>query len=138
MEILGRNYTPDVAMLERIVSKLNDKFDPNEIYHHTTGGEEMFEGVYQVTKDDKESWYISFMGNVVFTGGMISVDYEECQDKDYVTLEKKNENKIFMLAVSSTISYIKDFITLVSLMDVSKKNMNEWVDILKKGLDNEI
>ena len=72
-----------------------------------------------------------------YTGGIYGNDYEDCQDEDYVTLEPKNEQKIFMLAVSGTIGFIKNFMTLVSFMDVSEKNMMEWIEILKKGLDNE-
>lgn len=137
MKILGRNYTPDVEMLERIVTKLNGKFDPHDVFHHSSNDMEMFEGEYNVTSDDMESWCIKFMGKVVFYGGIYGNDYSDCQDEDYITLEPKNEQKIFMLAVSGTIDYIKNFMTLVSFMDVSEKNMTEWIDILKKGLDNE-
>lgn len=137
MKIVGRNYTPDVEMLERIVTKLNGKFDPHDVFHHSSADAEMFEGEYNVTSDDKESWCIKFMGNVIFYGGICGAFYSDCQDDEYVTLEPKNEQKIFMLAVSGTIDYIKNFMTLVSFMDVSEKNMTEWIDILKKGLDNE-
>lgn len=137
MKIVGRNYTPDVAMLERVITKLNEKFDPHDVFHHQANNIEMFEGEYNVTSDDLESWCIKFMGNIIFTGGIYGNDYEDCQDEDYVTLEPKNEQKIFMLAVSGTIGFIKNFMTLVSFMDVSEKNMTEWIEILKKGLDNE-
>ena len=34
---------PDFDMINRIVDKLNSKFDPNDAYHHSNAETEMFE-----------------------------------------------------------------------------------------------
>lgn len=125
-------------MLERIVTKLNTKFDPHDIFGCGSPDAKMFEGEYNVTSDDKEMWRIKFFGSTIFYGGVSGCSYGDCQDENYITLEPKNEQKIYMLVVSSTIEFIKNFMNIVSFMDVSEKNMTEWIEILKGGLKSKL
>ena len=117
---------PDFDMINRIVDKLNSKFDPND--------------AYQMKIDDKrrEAWQIVFMGHhTVASGSFFGFDYSDCQEEEYITLEGKNERKIYMLAVSNTVNVITKFIEFISMSDTSYQNKKKWIDTLKKGLEDE-
>lgn len=93
---------PDFDMINRIVDKLNSKFDPNDAYHHSNAESEMFE--FQMKIDDKrrEAWQIVFMGHhTVASGSFFGFDYSDCQEEEYITLEGKNERKIYIMIVTS-------------------------------------
>ena len=129
---------PDLEMVERIIDKLNSKFDPHDAYHHSNAESEMFE--FQMKTDDKrrEAWQIVFMGtHTVASGSYFGFDYSDCQEEEYITLEAKNERKIFMLAVTNTINVITKFIEFISLSDTSYQNKQRWIDTLKKGLEDD-
>lgn len=130
--------TPDFDMINRIVDKLNSKFDPHDVYHHSDVESEMFE--FQMKTDDKrrEAWQIVFMGHyTVASGSFFGLDYSDCQEEEYITLESKNEMKILMLATSNTINVITKFIDYISMSDASIQNKKKWIDTLKKGLEEE-
>lgn len=129
---------PDFDMINRIVDKLNSKFDPNDAYHHSNAESEMFE--FQMKIDDKrrEAWQIVFMGHhTVASGSFFGFDYSDCQEEEYITLEEKNERKIYMLAVSNTVNVITKFIEFISMSDTSYQNKKKWIDTLKKCLEDE-
>lgn len=65
------------------------------------------------------------------------LDYSDCQEEEYITLEGKNERKIYMLAVSNTVNVITKFIEFISMSDTSYQNKKKWIDTLKKGLEDE-
>lgn len=100
------NITPDFNMIHRVVDQLNEKFDPTQAYHHSSSEAEMFEFTYKTDNVRREAWAITFLGHVVVGGSEFGLDYSECQEDNYITLETKNERKIFMLAVNETINYI--------------------------------
>ncbi len=134
----GETIIPDLEMVERIIDKLNSKFDPHDAYHHSDSVSEMFE--FQLKTDDKrrEAWQIVFMGtHTVVSGSFFGYDYSDCQEEEYITLEAKNERKIFMLAVNETINVITKFIEYIALSDASEQNKQKWISILKKGLEEE-
>lgn len=134
----GKTIMPDLEMVERIIDKLNSKFDPHDVYHHSDSVSEMFE--FQLKTDDKrrEAWQIVFMGtHTVVSGSFFGYDYSDCQEEEYITLEAKNERKIFMLAVNETINVITKFIEYIALSDASEQNKQKWISILKKGLEEE-
>ena len=125
---------PDMEMALRIVDKLNEKFDPTELFHHGNS-KEMFEFHYQSDGMKREAWSITFLGRTVISGGEFGLDYSECQDESYLTLESRNEQKIFMLAVSNAVKYIDNFVQYVALSDTSIQNKQKWIDMLKKGME---
>lgn len=129
------NVKPDLDMIIRVVDELNQKFDPTESYHHSTTGSEMFEFTFQSDNIRREAWVITFFGHVVVSGSEFGLDYTECQEENYLTLEIKNEKKIFMLAVNATINYINKFISLVALSGASEQNKQKWISMLKKGIE---
>lgn len=131
----GENITPDFDMKDRIIDKLNQMFDPTELYHHSTPGTEMFEFKFQSDNIRREAWAITFFDHVVVSGSEFGLDYSECQEEGYITLETKNEKKIFMLAVNATIDYISKFINLVALSGASEQNKQKWISMLKKGVE---
>ncbi len=129
---------PDFEMMERIIGELNEKFDPKEMYHHSSNRTEMFE--FQFKSDDKrrEAWQIVFMGvHTVLSGGQFGFDYEDCQEEEYLTLEAKNERKILMLAVNGTINIIDNFISYVAFSDASVFNKQKWISTIKKSMEEE-
>lgn len=132
------NIKPDLEMVERIIDGLNTKFDPQDLYHHSNNESEMFE--FQMKTDDKrrEAWQIVFMGHyTVASGSFFGYDYSDCQEEEYITLEAKNERKIFMLAVNGAIEVITNFIQYVAFSDASEQNKRKWIETLKKGLEEE-
>lgn len=130
----GETIISDTEMITRVVDRLNDKFDSKEVYHHGSSDSEMFEFHMRIDNIRREAWEITFMGHTVISGSDYGLDYEGCQEEDYITLEPKNEEKIFILAVTNTINYIENFIRLVAISDASNKNKEKWIDILKDGL----
>lgn len=74
------------------------------------------------------------MGQTIISGGEFGLDYSECQDESYLTLESRNEQKIFMLAVNGTINHIDKLIQYVALSDTSNQNKQKWIGELKKGI----
>lgn len=134
----GKMVIPDLEMVERIIDELNSKFDPQDAYHHSNADSEMFE--FQLKTDDKrrEAWQIVFMGvYTVASGSFFGYDYSDCQEEEYITLESKNERKILMLAVAETINVITKFIEYVALSNASEQNKQNWINILKRGLEEE-
>lgn len=129
------NVKPNLDMIIRVVDELNQKFDPTESYHHSASGSEMFEFKFQSDNIRREAWAITFFGHVVVSGSELGLDYSECQEEEYLTLETKNEKKIFMLAVNSTINYISKFINLMALSGASEQNKQKWISMLKKGIE---
>lgn len=138
MYLIGKDkmIVPDLEMVERIIDKLNSKFDPLDMYHHSNADSEMFE--FQLKIDDKrrEAWQIVFMGNyTVVSGSFFGFDYSDCQEEEYITLEMKNEQKIFMLAVTETINIISKFIQYIAVSEASEQNKRNWIETLKKGIE---
>lgn len=134
----GKVIMPDLEMVERIIDELNSKFDPQDAYHHSNADSEMFE--FQLKTDDKrrEAWQIVFMGvHTVASGSFFGYDYSDCQEEEYITLESKNERKILMLAVAETINVITKFIEYAALSNASEQNKQNWINILKRGLEEE-
>lgn len=134
----GKVIMPDLEMVERIIDELNSKFDPHDAYHHSNADSEMFE--FQLKTDDKrrEAWQIVFMGvYTVASGSFFGYDYSDCQEEEYITLESKNERKILMLAVVETINVITKFIEYAALSNASEQNKQNWINILKRGLEEE-
>lgn len=134
----GKVIMPDLEMVERIIDELNSKFDPQDAYHHSNADSEMFE--FQLKTDDKrrEAWQIVFMGvYTVASGSFFGYDYSDCQEEEYITLESKNERKILMLAVAETINVITKFIEYAALSNASEQNKQNWINILKRGLEEE-
>ena len=131
----NENIKPDLDMIQRVVDKLNEKFDPTESYHHSNSETEMFEFTFKTDNVRREAWAITFLGHTVVGGSEFGLDYSECQEKEYITLETKNETKIFMLAVNGTINYISRFIELVSLSGSSNQNKQKWIQMLQRGLE---
>jgi len=131
----NENVKPDFEMINRIVDELNEKFDPTESYHHSSAEKEMFEFTYQTDNIRREAWAITFMGHVVVSGSEFGLDYSECQEENYITLETKNERKIFMLAVNGTINYITSFVELVALSGASEQNKHKWASLLENGIE---
>lgn len=134
----GKVIMPDLEMVERIIDELNSKFDPQDAYHHSNADSEMFE--FQLKTDDKrrEAWQIVFMGvHTVASGSFFGYDYSDCQEEEYITLEAKNERKILMLAVAETINVITKFIEYAALSNASEQNKQNWINILKRGLEEE-
>lgn len=132
---LQREVKPDMDMVERIIKKLNEKFDPNDMYHHSSAATEMFEFQYHTDSHKREAWQIVFMGHyTVVSGGSFGLDYDDCFNEDYLFLNAKNERKIFMLAVNGAITVISNMMKFMAFSDVSEKNKQEWIDTLKKGI----
>mgnify|MGYP003094249990 CR=1 FL=1 len=125
---------PDMEMVGRIIDKLNEKFDPTESYHHSSADTEMFEFHYQTDGMKREAWGITFLGQTVISGSEFGLDYSECQEESYLTLESRNEQKIFMLAVNGAINHIDKLIQYVALSDTSNQNKQKWIGELKKGI----
>lgn len=125
---------PDMEMVSRIIDKLNEKFDPTESYHHSNVDTEMFEFHYQTDGMKREAWSITFLGQTVISGSEFGLDYSECQEESYLTLESRNEQKIFMLAVNGVINHIDKLIQYVALSDTSNQNKQKWIGELKKGI----
>lgn len=137
MKIAERNYKPDVEVLERIVEKLNKKFDPYDSYGVLVSpNRKMFEGVYAVAGSEMEAWSITCCKVSIFSGGKKPA-YKSCQEEGYITLEAKNERAVYLLAESAAINHIKSMMKIVSLMNVSNKNKLEWIDILKSNLEED-
>jgi len=131
------NYEHKIRMLQEIVDELNGKFDPFDLYHHKqNGGDEMFEGHYSTSGTKGEKWNITFMGIPVITGGDLD-EMSEVWEDNYIRLEEKNRMKISILAESNTVCVIRDLITLFANSAASVKNKNEWLSIMKKGIENE-
>ena len=92
---------PDMEMVGRIIDKLNEKFDPTETHHHSNADSEMFEFHYKTDGMKREAWSITFMGHTIISGGEFGLDYSECQDESYLTLESRNEQTIqFSILIS--------------------------------------
>lgn len=132
-----KNVYPDFEMIERIVEKLNEKFDPHNAYDDDTVDSKMFEFQYKTDSKDREAWRIVFMGTFpVVSGSLFGLDYydyEGCQDGDYISLESKNELKIQMLAESKAINIIKKIVTLISVSNISKSNKEDIYKIVSKN-----
>ena len=126
---------PDMEMVSRIIDRLNEKFDATESYHHSSVDTEMFEFHYQTDGMKREAWSITFMGHTVISGGEFGLDYSECQDESYLTLESHNEQKIFMLAVSNAVNYISKMIDYIALSDTSDQNKKRWFETIKKNIE---
>ena len=124
---------PDMEMVGRVLDALNEKFDPTEVYHHKHSTE-MFECHIRTDGMKREEWEITFLGKRVLTGGEFGIDYSECQDEKYLTLETHNEQKILMLATNGAINYISDMMQYFAFSNASNQNKQKWADILKKGL----
>ena len=127
----------EAEVLESIVEELNSKFDPENMFHYSFNGNKMFEGHYHTGGVLAEAWEIKFLGFNVFTGGSSGNGMNECQSEDYVTLESKNKRKIYMIAVSNTIKMIENLVTFFAHSNASYKNKNEWITIMKKGIEDE-
>ena len=125
---------PDMEMVSRIIDRLNEKFDATESYHHSSVDTEMFEFHYQTDGMKREAWSITFLGQTVISGSEFGLDYSECQEESYLTLESHNEQKIFMLAVNGAINHIDKLIQYVALSDTSNQNKQKWIGELKKGI----
>lgn len=126
---------PDIEMVHRIIERLNEKFDPTESYHHSNSDTEMFEFHFKTDGMRREAWEITFLGKTVVSGGSFGLDYSECQDDSYLTLESKNEQKIFMLAVNGAVDVINKFIQYTSLSDTSAMNKRKWMETIKKSIE---
>lgn len=126
---------PDMEMVGRIIDKLNEKFDPTETHHHSNADSEMFEFHYKTDGMKREAWSITFMGQTIISGGEFGLDYSECQDESYLTLESRNEQKIFMLAVNNAIQHIDKLVNYVALSDTSDYNKQKWIGTLKKSIE---
>ena len=114
---------PDMEMVGRIIDKLNEKFDPTETHHHSNADSEMFEFHYKTDGMKREAWSITFMGQTIIS------------DESYLTLESRNEQKIFMLAVNNTIQHIDKLVNYVALSDTSDYNKQKWIGTLKKSIE---
>ena len=128
-------YQPDINVGVRIVEELNNKFDTHDLWHHSHD-KELFELKYQSDRSDKEAWAIEFMGIPVISGGDFGLDYEDCQEENYVALTEKNERKIFMLAVANTVKQIEFLITLFANSDASPQNKQYWLQIMKDAAED--
>lgn len=84
---------PDMEMVGRIIDKLNEKFDPTETHHHSNADSEMFEFHYKTDGMKREAWSITFMGHTIISGGEFGLDYSECQDESYLTLESQQRTE---------------------------------------------
>lgn len=81
---------PDFDMINRIVDKLNSKFDPNDAYHHSNAESEMFE--FQMKIDDKrrEAWQIVFMGHhTVASGSFLDLIIQIARKKSILHWKEK-------------------------------------------------
>lgn len=125
---------PDMEMVGRIIDKLNEKFDPTESYHHSSADTEMFEFHYRTDGMKREAWSITFLGQTVISGSEFGLDYSECQEESYLTLESRNEQKIFMLAVNGAINHIDKLIQYMAISDTSNQNKQKWIGELKKNI----
>ena len=130
-----KEIKPDLEMMERVIKRLNEKFDPNDMYHHSSAATEMFEFQYHKDSHKREAWQIVFMGYyTVVSGGLFGLDYDDCFNEDYLFLDAKNERKIFMLAVNGAVGVISDMIKFMAYSDVSENNKQMWIDTLKEGI----
>lgn len=133
---LQKEVKPDMDMVERIIKKLNEKFDPNDMYHHSSATTEMFEFQYHTDSHKHEAWQIVFMGNyTVVSGSGFGLDYDTCYDEDYLYLDAKNETKIYMLAVNGAINVISNLMKYMAYADISKKNKELWIETLQNGME---
>ena len=82
----------------------------------------------------REAWSITFLGQTVISGSEFGLDYSECQEESYLTLESRNEQKIFMLAVNGAINHIDKLIQYMAISDTSNQNKQKWIGELKKNI----
>ena len=134
----GESVMAKIEVLERIVDKLNQKFDTENLFQSSGNrSRKMFEGVYHTCGSGMECWSIKFMNQTVFTGGNSEDDMNECLTDGYVDLNEKNENKIYMLTVGNVIKVIEQFMYCLACADISEKNRTKWISALKKGISEE-
>ena len=127
-----------IDVLERIVDKLNQKFDTENLFQSSGNrSRKMFEGVYHTCGSGMECWSIKLMNQTVFTGGNSEDDMNECLTDGYVDLNEKNEDKIYMLTVANAVKVIEQFIYCLACADLSSRNKAQWSSILKKGIDED-
>lgn len=132
------NIMPDMEMVERIIEELNAKFDPVDLWHHSTNNSEMFEFEMKTDNNRREAWHIVFMGcYTVASGGYLGYDYSDCQEEEYITLEAKNETKILMLATNGAINVINHIVEYMARSNVSNQNKQKWSDMFKNGIQEE-
>lgn len=135
---INKNVMPDFEMVERIIKELNEKFDPCGMYYMNNIESKIFEFQYKTDDRRREAWQIVFMGiHTVVSGAFLGLDYADCQDEEYLTLETKNEKKILMLAVNETINIIDKFMSCIACSCTSEANKQKWIEVLKKGLREE-
>lgn len=124
--------SPDFEMVNRVLFRLNEQFDPDELFKCNIENEtEMFVFHYSTDNEIREKWEIRFLGSVVAIGGEYGLDYSEKMDDNYLSLERENEEIIFNIAYERTMHIIEFFMKLIGHSDISEFTKQKWIKLLK-------